>query len=136
NTHSLDKAFERARALDNAVARQVGLDRKLDPALILALASDLANDLANDLNQSLDHDLNRALGLDQYVELEPGSELENLHARTTGSALTRALTRVLRRKTPAAALPAEFAREFIDGTGVAKVCGLVSPDKLADKMND
>ncbi|MGH3916672.1 MAG: hypothetical protein ACRDTC_25150, partial [Pseudonocardiaceae bacterium] len=52
-----------------------------------------------------------------------------------GSALTHALTRVLRRYPPMATWPAEFAQVFIDETGIAQAHHVVSPDTLADKIH-
>ncbi len=148
---NLDLALERDRDLDLtralALARDLdrGLDLTHDFTRDLTRAGDLARDLARDLDRALD--LTRALdiALDRILDRArdiPGArdvtrarDLEDLRARFMGNALGHALTRALRRYTPEASWPVEFAQELISETGIAKTARyIVSPDTLADKV--
>ncbi|MGH3914083.1 MAG: NACHT domain-containing protein, partial [Pseudonocardiaceae bacterium] len=161
----LDRVLARVFALDFALGLDLGLARDLarDLARVFALNSASAHvfALALDLDRALDfardrardRDLARALDFARGLDLDLDLDLvvarhfardlardlvlalDGLRAQVMGSALTHALTRVLRRYPPMATWPAEFAQVFIDETGIAEARHVVSPDALTDKIH-
>ena len=134
----LDLDFNRARALGLGLALDLNLDRArvLDCALGLGFGLDLGRARARVLDHArgVDHALNLDHGLGFAFDL--GRVLP--HARVLdhvmGSALSHALTRILRQGTATSTWSVGFSHALVEETGVARATYVVSLDTLADMI--
>jgi hypothetical protein len=139
----LDRALD--RALDRVLDRDFDFDLDLVRDLNLARARDFARDLARDFARDFARDLDRlrdlardlARVLDRVRDL--ARDLDGVLARdldlVMGSALSHALTRVLRQGTATSTWSVKFSHALVEATGIARATYIVSLDMLADKVH-
>ena len=156
---ALDQALEPNRAreireialyLDRELERERDLDLALDRDLERAHAStrdqtlDRSHALALDRSVAYVLDLNVARTLERVRDRDPAHvrarefdlDLETHCSQFMGSALSRAVTEVLRRQVPVDTLLAEFSEAFTRATGIAEIRYLASPDTLTQRLTD
>jgi hypothetical protein len=73
---------------------------------------------------------------DRARDLARARDLEGFRAQIMGNALAHALTRALPRYTMTSNWLAEFSQKSADETGIAKASYVVTPDTLADKVQN